>query len=188
LKIRKCCKKIPQRDFRGKRKKKRFKRFNRTGSGICEESLTVNRNTVFDNSCNITSSPVSLPTETTDKRINSLGYLRRTNGSRSQSRDLVVDSQSKIEQWKVFNLETSPASNQIGCLKGRLWAYCQGERTGGPWSKEERELHINISYIIESCKISNSSLYSKQKISEQHPHSDGQHGGSVLPCENGGNK
>ena len=38
----------------------------------------------------------------------------------------------------------------------------------------------------EGSKICNSSLYSEQETFEQHPHSNGQHGGSFLSSKNGG--
>ena len=56
----------------------------------------------------------------------------------------MVDSQFEIKQWKVFSMETPSVDNKIVYIKGRLGSYCQSERTGGPWSEEERKLHINV--------------------------------------------
>ena len=56
----------------------------------------------------------------------------------------MVDKQHSTEQWKISCVETTPVVNKIRCLKGRMGAYCQGMRTGGPWSDKERDLHINI--------------------------------------------
>ena len=58
-------------------------------------------------------------------------------------------SQFEIKQCKVFSMVTASV-DKIGCIKGRLGAYCQGERTGGPWFEEDRKLHINVLELKEA--------------------------------------
>jgi len=65
----------------------------------------------------------------------------------------VVDSKFDVEQREITDLETSSTFNSVRCLKGSK------RRLGGGLVIKGKEWVEN---------------------SEQHPHSDGQHGGSVY--------
>ena len=94
---------------------------------VCKGGLSVNRNIIFNcPSSPTSSSPVSLPTDITNRRTKNFPLLLKQIGFSLQSRAEI--------QWRVHNLK----------LNNRwLGAYCQGERTRGPWFEEEKELHIN---------------------------------------------
>ena len=99
---------------------------------VCKGGLSVDRNIILNCPSSLTSSsPVSLPTETTNIRIKNFPFLRETNSiiHSKHSRDSMVGSLFEIKQWKVFSKDT-PC--KLECIKGRLGVYCQGERTGFP--------------------------------------------------------
>ena len=68
---------------------------------VCKGDLTVDRNIILNYPSSPTSSsPVSVPTETANRRFMNFPFL----------------------QWKVFSLETHSLDNKIGCIKRRLEA------------------------------------------------------------------
>ena len=68
---------------------------------VCKGDLSVDRNIILNYlSSPTSSSPVSVPTETANRRFMNFPFL----------------------QWKVFSLETHSLDNKIGCIKRRLEA------------------------------------------------------------------
>ena len=94
-------------------------------------------------------SPVAIPSnaETTDFRVGSSikGIrVRSVALSRSKGRVELVDPKFRVEQRKE-PCETAPTTNYlVRCFHSGLGAACQGLSTGGKWSQQERESHINI--------------------------------------------
>ena len=114
--------------------------------------------------------------------------------SSSYKKQIVLSPQSRAEiQWWVHNLKLNNEKSLIrkpsqliikpDASKGIWGAYCPGESTWGPWSEEDRNLHINVLELKEAKFVI---LAFTQETREQHPHSNGQHGCSFLSSKNGG--
>ena len=90
---------------------------------VCKVGLSLDRYIILNfPSSPSSSSPISLPTETTNKRIKKFPFLQKTNSiiSSKQRRDSMVGSKIEIKQCKVFSMDTPSVDNRIGCIKGRL--------------------------------------------------------------------
>ena len=90
---------------------------------VCKVGLSLDRYIILNYpSSPSSSSPVSLPTETTNKQIKNFPFLQKTNSiiHSKQSRYSMVGSRIEIKQWKFFSMDTPSVDNKIGCIKGRL--------------------------------------------------------------------
>ena len=142
---------------------------------VCKIGLSLDKKIILNSPSSPTSSsPVSLPTETANKRIKNSPFLRKTNTiiPSKQSRDSMVGSQFEIKQWKVFSMDTPSVDNKIGYTKGRLGDILSRRKGRGPLVQGgEKTLHQCTG--TKGSKTCDSSLYSEQETLEQHPHSNG---------------
>jgi len=83
------------------------------------------------------------------KELKSIYPLRTLQNGRCQNGDSMVSPEHKVEQREIIDLETSMPQGRDGS---------QGERTEGPRSAEESNLHINIkvkgSQVRDLCTAS----------------------------------
>ena len=63
---------------------------------------------------------------------------------KSERGDNLVDGKSSSSQFQITSRNFPESNDKFRCLKDRMGAACQGMSTGGPWTWQEAEKHINI--------------------------------------------
>ena len=155
---------------------------------VCKVGLSLDRYIILNYlSSPSSSSPVSLPTETTNKQIKNFPFLQKTNSiiHSKQSRYSMVGSQIEIKQWKFFSMDTPSVDNKIGCIKGRLGDMLSALKDRKTYVRRVEKTWYQCAATNDS-KICDSSLHSKQETLEQYPYSNGKYGHSFLFSKDGG--
>ena len=119
--------------------------------GVSQGNSKTNRKVYFINSSIFFSqSPLSLSSDESNKRSSCRKLLRTKYNSlkRSKRRIKLVDQSNRQPQWKNYHTAKSRSGIDLRRIKFRLGATCQGQITGGVWSKEESALHINAKELL----------------------------------------
>lgn len=149
----------------------------------------INREAFFIRSSSLPSpNTVHVSTTTTNQRFANKTQLR---GSLSSA-----DPAKQELQWWLHNLELYNGKSllaqtpiviqniSLDASKNGWGAFCQGQRTAGPWSRQERDLHINTLELkaVNIALRTFTDLSGKERYSRSYR--NGQHDSSVISCQN----
>lgn len=109
---------------------------------------TVISNNSSSNACSLTASQSATIASSGAKIEEVLSEHSETESFSTRGANVVDRKSSLLKRKGASSTTLQPSANADRCLKKGMGAVCRGIRTGGQWSKQEQELHINVLELL----------------------------------------